>query len=152
MPTLSTLWVWKCLRRTRASQICFGLQNYTGEHRFIAGFSKCTTKDLLCLLTKLLSTVRWTDKVLCYYDQPQWGKQHACCRHSTNWISVRTATSVQTYDFSTLYASIPHKWPKSRIASLVHNTFKKKDGSTRCTHIKLDRGRGYFINSINGGG
>ena len=42
------------------------------KHRFIAGSSKCTTKDLSCLLAKLLST---TDKVLCYKDQPQWGKQ-----------------------------------------------------------------------------
>ena len=28
------------------------------KHRFIAGSSKCTTKDLSCLLTKLLSTVK----------------------------------------------------------------------------------------------
>ena len=28
------------------------------KHRFIAGSSKCTTKDLSCLLTKLLSTIK----------------------------------------------------------------------------------------------
>ena len=28
------------------------------KHRFIAGFSKCTTKDLSCLLTKVLSTIK----------------------------------------------------------------------------------------------
>ena len=28
------------------------------KHRFIAGSSKCTTKDQACLLTKLLSTIR----------------------------------------------------------------------------------------------
>ena len=28
------------------------------EHRFIAGSSKCTTKDLSCLLTKVLSTIK----------------------------------------------------------------------------------------------
>ena len=28
------------------------------KHRFIAGSSKCTTKDLLCLLTKLLSIIK----------------------------------------------------------------------------------------------
>ena len=28
------------------------------KHRFIAGFSRCTTKDLSCLLTKLLSTIK----------------------------------------------------------------------------------------------
>ena len=34
----------------------------------------------------------------------------------------------------------------------VHNLFKKKDGSTRYTHIKVGQREGYFINSINGGG
>ena len=28
------------------------------KHRFIAGSSKCTTKDLSCLLTKVLSTIK----------------------------------------------------------------------------------------------
>ena len=62
------------------------------------------------------------------------------------------STSVQTYDFSTLYASISHKMLKSRIEALVHNPFKKKDGSTRYTDIKGGQKKGYFINSINGGG
>ena len=40
------------------------------KHRFIAGSSKCTTKDLSCLLTKVLT--------------PQ-----ACCHPWTNWMSVQ---------------------------------------------------------------
>ena len=36
---------------------------------------------------------------------------------------------------------------KSRMASLVHNSFKKKDGSTRYTHIKVGQRKGYFIDS-----
>ena len=34
----------------------------------------------------------------------------------------------------------------------VHNSFKKKDESTRYTHIKVGQRERYFINSINGGG
>ena len=34
----------------------------------------------------------------------------------------------------------------------VHNLFKKKDGSTRYSHIKVGQREGYFINFINGGG
>ena len=34
------------------------LHNTPLKHRFIAGSSKCTTKDLLCLLTKFLSTIK----------------------------------------------------------------------------------------------
>ena len=60
-------------------------------------------------------------------------------------------TSVQTFDFSTLYSSIPHNLLKSRINNLVHNTFGKKDGSVRSTHIKVTRSKGYLTHDINGG-
>ena len=79
-------------------------------------------------------------------------------KNSTNLLSsldqldVRTATSVQTFDFSTLYTSIPHDLLKSRISNRVHNAFRKKDESVRYTHIKVTRAQGYFIHDINGGG
>ena len=41
---------------------------------------------------------------------------------------------------------------KSRITALVHNSFKRRDESNRCTHIKITSGKGYFINTINPGG
>ena len=41
---------------------------------------------------------------------------------------------------------------KSRISNLVHNAFRKKDGSVRYTHIKLTRAKGYFTHDINGDG
>ena len=61
-------------------------------------------------------------------------------------------TSIQTYEFSTLYTSIPHNLLKSRITALVHNSFKRRDGSNRYTHIKITSGKGYFIDTINPGG
>ena len=67
-------------------------------------------------------------------------------------LDVRAASSVQTFDFTTLYTSIPHDLLKSRISNLVHNVFRKKDGSVRYTHIKVTRAKGYFIHDINGGG
>ena len=60
--------------------------------------------------------------------------------------------SVQTFDFSTLYTSIPHDLLKSRINNLVHNAFRKKDESVRYTHIKVTRAQGYFTHDINGSG
>ena len=41
---------------------------------------------------------------------------------------------------------------KSRITALVHNSFKRRDESNRCAHIKITSGKGYFINTINPGG
>ena len=81
-----------------------------------------------------------------------------CMKNSTSVLSsldqldVRTATSVQTFDFSTLYTSIPHDLLKSRISNLAHNAFRKKDGSVRYTHIKVTRAKGYFTHDLNGGG
>ena len=79
-------------------------------------------------------------------------KSSTCLLSSLDQLNVHTATSLQTYDFSTLYTSSPHKLLKSGIASLVNNSFKKKDGSTGYTHMKFGQKKGYFINSINGCG
>ena len=70
---------------------------------------------------------------------------------SLDQLDVRTATSVQTFDFSTLYTSITHLL-KSRISNLVHNAFRKKDGSARYIHIEVTRAKGYFTHDINDGG
>ena len=60
--------------------------------------------------------------------------------------------SVQTFDFSTLYSSIPHDRLNTRIGNLVHNAFRKNDGSVRYTYIKVTRAKGYFAHEMNGGG
>ena len=73
---------------------------------------------------------------------------------SLDQLDVGTATSVQTLNLSTLYTSILHDLLKSRISNLarnlVHNAFRKKDGTVRYTHIKVTRAQGYFTHDING--
>ena len=129
------------------------------KHHFIAGSSKCTTKDLSCLLTKVLTTVK--DGLIRYNNtktsrngvNSMWVVQNSTSLLSClDQLDVRTATSVQTYDFSTLYTSIPHNLLKSRITALIHNSFKRRNGSNRYTHIKITSGKGYFIDTINPGG
>ena len=78
------------------------------KHCFIAG-------DLSCLLTIVLTTIedrliRYNNtKTSCNGVNSMW-----IAKNSTNLLSsldqliVHTATSVQIYDFSTLYTSIPH--------------------------------------------
>ena len=79
-------------------------------------------------------------------------KNPASLLSSLDQLDVRTATSVHTFKFSTLYTSIPHDLLKSSIINLVHNAFKKKAGSVRYTHIKVTRVKGYFTYDTNGGG
>ena len=128
------------------------------KHRFIAGSSKCTTKDLSCLLTKLLSTIK--DGLVRYCKTKtshnsvsnMWIlKNSTSLLSSLDQLGVHKATSFQTFDFSTLYTSSTHDLLKSRISNLVNNTFRKKDGSVRYTHIKVTRAKGYFTHDINGG-
>ena len=129
------------------------------KYRFIAGSSKGTTKDLSCLLTEALTTVK--DGLIGYNNtktsrngvNSMWiVKNFTSLFSSLDQLDVRTATSVQTYDFSTLYTSIPHSLLKSRITTLIHNSFKRINGSNRYTHIKITSGKGYFIDTINSGG
>ena len=90
------------------------------KHRFIAGSSKCTTKDLSCLLTKVLTTVK--DGLIRYNNtktsrngvKSMWiVKNSTSLLSSLDQLDIRKATTVQTYDFSTLYTSIPHNLLKS---------------------------------------
>ena len=78
-------------------------------------------------------------------------------KNSTNVLSssahlgVRNATSIQTFDFSTLYTSIPHDLLKSRMISIVNNAFKHKNGAARYTHVKVGRNKSYFTSDPSNG-
>ena len=88
------------------------LHKSTYKHRFIADFSKCTTKDLSCLLTKLLSTIKDGLVRYCNTKTSHNGvnnlwilKNSTSLLSSLDQLNVHTATSVQTFYFSTLYTS-----------------------------------------------
>ena len=64
---------------------------------------------------------------------------------SLGYLGVHKVTSFQTFDFSTLYTSIP------RMNNIINNAFKHKNGATQYTHIKVGRNKSYFINDpLNG--
>ena len=66
-------------------------------------------------------------------------------------LGVCKATSILTFDFSTLYTSIPHDLLKSCMNNIISNVFKHKNGATRYTHIKVGRNKSYFSNDpLNG--
>ena len=78
-------------------------------------------------------------------------------KNSTNLLSslghlgAHRATSIQTFDFSTLYTSITHDLLKSRMNNIINNAFKHKNGATRYTHIKVGRSKSYFTSDpLNG--
>ena len=75
-------------------------------------------------------------------------------KNSTNLLSslshlgVHRATSSQTFDFSTLYTSIPHDLLKYGMNNIIHNAFKHKNGATRYTRIKVCRNKSYFTSDL----
>ena len=97
------------------------------KHYFIVGSSRCTTKQLSSLLTKILTVIKTSHTGV----NNMW-----ILKNSTNLLSslghlgVHKATSIQTFDFSTLYTSIPHDLLKSRMNNIINNAFKHKNGAT----------------------
>ena len=65
-------------------------------------------------------------------------------QYNENIIYCLKATSIQTFDFSTPYTSIPHDLLKSRMNNIINNAFKHKNGATRYTHIKVGRNKSHF--------
>ena len=128
------------------------------KHRFIACSSKCTTKELSSLLTKILTVLKTRLEKYCSIKTSHTGVNNMWIfKNSTNLLSslahlgIHRATSIQTFDFSTLYTSIPHDLLKSRMNSIINNAFKHKNGATRYTHIKVCRNKSYFASDpLNG--
>ena len=128
------------------------------KHRFIAGSSKCTTKQLSSLLTKILTVIKTGLEKYCSIKTSHTGVNNMwILKNSTNLLSslghlgVHKATSIQTFDFSTLYTSIPHDLLKSRMNNIINNAFKHKNGVTRYTHIKVGRNKSHFTSDpLNG--
>ena len=70
---------------------------------------------------------------------------------SVSHLRVHRATSNPTFDFSTLYTSIPHDSLKSHMNSIINNAFKYKNGATLYTQIKVGRNKSYFTSDpLNG--
>ena len=66
-------------------------------------------------------------------------------------MGVHRATSIQTFDFSTLYTSIPHDLLKSRMNGIINKANKYKNGATRYIHINVGRNKNYFTSDpLNG--
>ena len=78
------------------------------KHRFIAGSSKCTTKQLSSLLTKILTVIKTGLQKYCSIKTSHTGVNNMwILKNSTNLLSslghlgVHKATSIQTFDLKT---------------------------------------------------
>ena len=59
--------------------------------------------------------------------------------------SLYSCNSIKTFDFSTLYTTIPHSKLKDKLMELVQLCFIKKNGQCRYKYLVLGRDRSYFV-------
>ena len=59
--------------------------------------------------------------------------------------SLSNITAIKTFDFSTLYTTIPHDKLKSRLKDIIHQAFFKKNGSRRYKYIVSGYRSTYFF-------
>ena len=122
------------------------------KHRFIAGSTKCSTKPLSKLLTTILTTVKDGLKKYCDVIYSHSGiNQMWILKNSKepldnfNSNSLASVKRIKTYDFSTLYTNIPHTKLKSRLAELIRNAFRFKNGKKRYEYIVVGYKSTYFV-------
>ena len=53
-------------------------------------------------------------------------------------------SQVSTYDFSTLYTTLPHALIKSKLVSLIEKTFARE----KCLYLALNTKTAFFTNQI----
>ena len=129
------------------------------KHHFIAGSSKCTTKTVVQLVNQYTYSHKDGLEKYCSIKTSHTGvKIMWILKNSTNLLpslghlGVYRAASIQTFDFSTLYTSIPHDLLKSRMNNIINNALKHKNEATRYIHIKIGRNKSYFTSdALNGG-
>jgi hypothetical protein len=96
------------------------------KHRYIAGSSKCSTKPLFLLLTNILAAVKEKLQMYCATTYARSGvNQMWILKNSKELVANLKAqnfsqiNSIKTYDFSTIYTTIPHDKLKSRLLDIL---------------------------------
>ena len=122
------------------------------KHRFIAGSSKCSTKPLSILLTKLLTHIKQGLQKYCKTSYTRSGvNQMWILKNSKELLehlqspNFNHITSIKSFDFSTLYTTIPHQKLKSRLATIIRNSFIHKNGNRRYKFLGLGREGPHFV-------
>ena len=121
------------------------------KQRFIAASHCCTTKPISALITKCLKLVQHAHKIYC--DRIKsftgfnffWIIDNSMEVHKLLQNSKNKPRNVITYDFSTLYTSIPHVKLKEEIKLLIEKAYNGMNKK----FIKVTKSKAYWSNSNN---
>ena len=59
--------------------------------------------------------------------------------------TFNNVTSIKSFDFSTLYTTIPHQKLKDKLTSIIRNAFIFKNGNRRYKYSALEHDETYFV-------
>ena len=100
------------------------------KERYIAGSSSCSTTELSVHLTKILSAVKEGQQAYCDTIYNRSGINHMwILKNSKDLLdhfksrSFSEVHSLKTFDFSTLYTTLPHEKLKCRLKKLLEKAF-----------------------------
>ena len=122
------------------------------NYRFIAGSFKCSAKPLSILLTKLLIHIQRALQKYCETAYSRTGiNQMWILKNSKDLLehlkspTFSQVTSIKSFDFSTLYTTIPHQKLKDRLASIIRNAFIFRNGNRKYEYVVLGHEETYFV-------
>ena len=126
------------------------------KERYIAGSSTCSTKELSIHLTKILSAVKEGQQKYCETVYSRSGINHMwILKNSKDLLdnlksrSFSQVSSIKTFDFSTLYTTLPHDKLKTRLKETIHKAFSHRNYGSK--FVVLGYNSTYFSNKIHKG-
>ena len=101
--------------------------------RFIANSSSCTNTSLSKVLTSYLTAIKthWIKYCEKTYEREGinyfWSIKNAT--EILNKLKTKgfQASTISTYDFSTIYTTLPHNLIRNQLVDLIENTFRREE-------------------------
>ena len=129
------------------------LHKRPNKARFIANSSSCTTTELSKLLTSCLTATK--SQVIKYCEtvyetsNKNWFWSIKNSGEVLNKLKCRVfrATSLSTYDFSTLYTTLPHNLIKEKLLDLIEWTFKRALKNYGSPYFACNDRKAFFTSS-----
>ena len=117
--------------------------------RFIANSTSCTTKRISILLTSGLTAVKSHVQSYCSTTYKNSGyNSFWCIKNSAEFLNKLSnrnfkVSSISTYDFSTLYTTLPHNLIKIKLIGLIRKTFAREE----CLFLACNDNKAFFTNA-----
>jgi hypothetical protein len=122
------------------------------KQRYIAGSSKCSTKPLSLLLTKLLTAIKESLQRHCSTAYSRSGINQMWILKNSKELSENLKShdfsridSIKTYDFSTLYRTISHNKLKSRLFQIIDKKILNKNVTRKYKFLVIGKQDTYFV-------